>query len=213
MASSVNHSDETSASVPVEASDNEQSSVQQAPSQVRPSARERFGGMHWGAAFLGFAVTTFFTILFFGIVGAVVGAVGYQMGAKVPKIGSALSGTTQQLGVGTVAGTLIALFLAYLIGGYTAGRLARFDGAKNGARVVVWTIIVAIVLGIAGAIFGSKFNVAGQLNLKIDTGTLTTAGLVSLVVTLLVMLISSMIGGQMGARYHRRIDQAVAEEA
>lgn len=134
MARSVNHSDESSASVPVEASDNEQSSSQQAPTQVRPSARERFGGMHWGAAFLGFAVTTFFTILFFGIVGAVVGAVGYQMGAKVPKIGSAVSGTTQQLGVGTVAGTLIALFLAYFNWRVHCGPARTFRRCKERRR-------------------------------------------------------------------------------
>src|SRR5437588_8833209 len=95
-------------------------------------ATARPGGFYWGSDFIGFAVALFFTIVFFGIVGAIVGTVGYQMGAPVPKVGGPISNTTQSLGIGGLIGGLVALFLAYLIGGYTAGRMARFDGARNG---------------------------------------------------------------------------------
>jgi hypothetical protein len=169
----------------------------------------RYRGFSWGADFIGFAVATFFTVLFFGIVGAVIGTVGYQMGAKVPKVGAPISGTTQNLAIGGLIGRLIALFLAYLIGGYAAGRMARFDGVKNGIGVVLWTIIVIVVLGIIGAILGNKFNVASQLQLKIDTQTLTTGGAISLLVTLVVMLLAAMLGGWMGVSYHRRIDREI----
>src|SRR5438105_405318 len=98
-----------------------------------------YGGFLWGTDFIGFAVAMFFTIVFFGIVGGIVGSVGHQLGAQVPKIGGHLSQTTQTLGIGGLVGGLIALFLAYLIGGYTAGRMARFDGARNGLGVVIWT--------------------------------------------------------------------------
>jgi hypothetical protein len=167
----------------------------------------RFGGMDWWADFLGFAVAIFFTTVLFGIVGAIVGTVGYQMHATVPKVGSSVPGTTQQLGLGGLIGGLIALFLAYLIGGYAAGRMARFNGAQNGVGVVIWTIIVAIVLGILGAILGNRFNVGTTLNLHIDTTTVGVAGLISLVVTLVVMLLAATIGGKMGERYHRPIDR------
>jgi hypothetical protein len=168
---------------------------------------DRYGGFYWGSDFIGFAVATFFTVLFLGIVGAVVGAVGYQLNSPVPKIGHAVSQTTQNLGIGALIGSLVALAIAYFIGGYTAGRMARYDGAKNGLGVVIWTVVVAIVLGIAGAALGNRFNVASQLHLKIDTGTLTTAGLVSLAVTLLVMLAAALLGGVTGERYHRNIDR------
>jgi hypothetical protein len=167
-----------------------------------------YGGFSWGADFIGFAVATFFTILFFGIVGAIVGTVGYQMGASVPKVGSHLTSTTQNLGIGGLIGGLIALFLAYLIGGYSAGRMARFDGAKNGLGVVLWTIIVAIILGVAGSILGNRFNVASQLHLNISTQTMTAAGAISIAVALVVMLIAAIVGGIMGVSYHRRIDAA-----
>jgi hypothetical protein len=167
----------------------------------------RPGGFYWGSDFIGFAVALFFTIVFFGIVGAVVGTVGYQMGAPVPKVGGPISNTTQTLGIGGLVGGLIALFLAYLIGGYTAGRMARFDGARNGVGVVIWTVIVAIVLGIVGGVLGNRFNVASQIHLNINTSTLTRAGVISLAVTLIVMLIASIIGGIMGANFHRRLDR------
>jgi len=169
--------------------------------------RERYGGFSWGADFLGFAVANFFTVVFLALVGAIVGAVGYQMGAPAPKVGGTLSPTSQHLGVGGVIGTLIAIALAYLLGGYAAGRMARFDGVKNGIGVVLWTIVVGIILGIIGAVLGTKFNVAGQLHLTIDAATLTRAGVISLVITLLVMVAAAACGGRMGAAYHRTIDR------
>jgi len=169
--------------------------------------REHYGGFFWGSDLMGFAVATFFTILFLGVVGAVVGAVGYQMGTPVPKIGGTVSNTTQNLGIGALVGSLIALFLAYYLGGYTAGRMARYSGAKNGFGVVIWTIIAVIVLGIAGSALGTRFNVANQVHLNINTQTLTAAGAISLAVTLLVMIVAAVLGGTVGERYHRAVDR------
>lgn len=177
--------------------------------QRRATIRARYGGMYWGSAFIGFAVATFFLIVFLGIVGAIVGAVGFQLNAPVPKLGGQISQTTQNLGIGALAGSVLAVFFAFLIGGYTAGRMSRFDGAKNGAGVWLWTIIVAALVSIAGAILGSSFNVASQIHLKIDITTLTVAGAISLAVTLVVMLVAATLGGIAGERYHRRIDRSM----
>jgi hypothetical protein len=168
---------------------------------------DRFGGFYWGSDFIGFVVASFFTLIFFGIVGAIVGTVGYQIGAHVPKIGGKIAGETAKLGAAGLIAGLIALFLAYLIGGYSAGRMARFDGVKNGIGVVIWTIIVAIILAIVGAIVGNKFNVANQLHLNISRTDLTTGGVISIVVSLIIMIIASIIGGVMGTNYHRDIDR------
>lgn len=181
-------------------------SVDSIRDERRHNLEAAYGGFHWWGDFLGFAVATFFTVLFFGIVGAIVGTVGYQMGTPVPKAG-AISGTTANLGIGGLIGGLIALFLAYLIGGYAAGRMARFNGALNGLGVVIWTVIVSIILGILGAILGNKFNVGSTLNLHINTATLTTAGLISLAVALITMIVASILGGLIGANYHRKIDR------
>jgi hypothetical protein len=169
--------------------------------------RARYGGFAWGSDFIGLAVALFFTIVFFGIVGAIVGTVGYQMGAPVPKVGSAITSTQQNLGLAGLLGGLLAVFLAYLIGGYTAGRMARFDGAQQGVGVVIWTIVVSIILGVVGGVLGNRFDVASQLHLNVNWSSLTAAGAISLLVALLIMLLGAMLGGTWGARYHRLIDR------
>lgn len=174
---------------------------------ARTQMVERYGGFYWGADFIGFAVAMFFTMVFLGIVGAIVGGLGYQLGQPLPKIGHAVSQTSQNLGIGALIGSLVAIFLAYLIGGYAAGRMARFSGARNGVGVVIWTVIVAILLGVAGAVLGSQFNVASQLHLKFNPQSMTAAGAISGVITLLVMILGATIGGVMGERYHRDIDR------
>ena len=179
------------------------------PAQRQVNVRRRFGGFDVVASFLGFAVAIFFLTVLLGVVGAVVGSVASQIGATGPSSNGSISGTTQNLGVGAVIGAVVALFMAYFIGGYGAGRLARFTGVANGMGVVIWTVLVAVVLGVLGAVFGAgKFNVASQLHLNISPSTLQAGGTISLLVAVVVMLVASSLGGVLGARYHSRIDRA-----
>jgi hypothetical protein len=176
------------------------------PVELR-TARPSHGGVYWGADFLGFTVAIFFAVIFLGAVAAVVGTVGYQMGTTFPDVGKALSGTQKHLAIAGLLGVLAALFLAYLIGGYAAGRMARFDGARNGLGVVRWTIIVAVILAIVTGILDLRFNFVSQVHTSLSAATLTAAGVLALAVTLLVMSVSSVIGGMLGVRYHHHIDR------
>jgi len=115
------------------------------------------------------------------------------------------------LGIGGGIAVLVVLFLAYLAGGYVAGRMARFDGARQGVAVWVIGLLVVLLLAAAGAILGGQYNVLQQLNLPripIDEGTATTAGLITLVAILLVTLLGALLGGKLGERYHRKVDRA-----
>lgn len=165
-------------------------------------ARARHGGFDWVATFLGFAVAVFFLAVFLGIVGAIVGTSGYRTST-----GSVTAMVSSQAGIVAVVGTLVATFLAYLFGGYAAGRLARYDGLINGLGVVMWTVIIAILLSIAGAVLNNRFQVAQQLHLGINLHDLTVAGVISGLVTLIVMLIGAALGGMLGSYYHRRVDR------
>lgn len=168
----------------------------------------RYGGIYWGSDFIGFVVAIFFSAAFLAIVGAVIRVVGYELGAIVPKSGTSLTGTQQALGIGGLVGGLIAIFLAYVIGGYTAGRMARFDGARNGIGVVLWTVIVAIVLGVVGGALGGRaFNLTGPTFTNVSSSTLIAGMVLSGAVALLMMLAGALFGGALGARYHRRIDR------
>ena len=168
---------------------------------------ERFGGFDWWPDFIGWAVAVVFTLLFAGIAAAIVGGVGYQLDAPVSTTDLESNLESKTLGIGGLVGGLVAVFLGYLVGGYTAGRMARFDGVKNGIGVVIWTIVMAIVLGVLGVVFGDQFDLTQRLRLNIDRQTLTTAGVISLAVTLVVMLAGAVLGGKLGAGYHRKIDR------
>jgi hypothetical protein len=45
---------------------------------------------------------------------------------------------------------LVLLLISYFAGGYVAGRMARFDGAKQGIAVWLWALIVAVIVAILG---------------------------------------------------------------
>jgi hypothetical protein len=100
--------------------------------------------------------------------------------------------------------------IAYYAGGYVAGRMSRFDGARQGGGAWIVGVVVTVILGALAAIFGSKYNVLEQLNLPripLSGETLTTGGLIAIVVALVGTLIAAVAGGKVGERYHRRIDR------
>jgi hypothetical protein len=79
-----------------------------------------------------------------GIVTAVVGVILTTLGFG----GGAEAGTTGLVGV------LLTLFLAFLIGGYTAGRMASRDGSKHGLLVALLALIVTLILALLGGVAG-----------------------------------------------------------
>lgn len=78
---------------------------------------------------------------------------------------------------------LVILFIAYYAGGYVAGRMARFDGAKQGIAVWLWALVIAIVVAVVLAVAGSEYNVLSQLNslprVPISEGHLATGGIIT----------------------------------
>jgi hypothetical protein len=105
----------------------------------------------------------------------------------------------------------VILFVAYFAGGYVAGRMARFSGAKQGVAVWIWAVVIAIVVAIVTAVAGAQFNVLGRLNsfprIPVDEGTLTATGVITLVVVALISLVGAVLGGLTGMRYHRKVDR------
>ena len=102
------------------------------------------------------------------------------------------------------------LAISYFSGGYVAGRMARFDGARQGVGVFAWALIIAAVLAIAAVIGGSEYNVLERLDLPrlpVDSGDLTTGGIIALAAGLLTMLLSAIFGGKVGERFHRKVDR------
>jgi hypothetical protein len=110
---------------------------------------------------------------------------------------------------------LAILALSWYCGGYVAGRMARFDGARQGIGVWVWTLIIGAALAIAALIGGSEYDVLQQLNLPnvaVGDQSLTTTGFVTLAAALVVTLLFAIMGGKAGELYHRRVDRFAARE-
>lgn len=169
---------------------------------------DRFGGIKWGAAFFGWLSANGLAVLLIALISAAGVAIGLTQG--VPTAGEATA-NARGIGIGGGIALLVVLFLAYLAGGYVAGRMARFDGVRQGIAVWVIGLLVVILLAILGVVFGSQFNVLAQLNLPripIDEGTATTAGIISLVAVLLATLLGAVLGGKLGDRFHRKVDRA-----
>jgi hypothetical protein len=172
--------------------------------------RDRFGGIKWGAAFFGWLSANGLAVLLVALLSAGGVALGLAQGLDASDLDTA-DEQAQTLGIGGGIAVLVVLFLAYLAGGYVAGRMARFDGARQGIAVWLIGLIVVLVLAAAGAILGAQYNVLQDLNLPripVDEGTATTAAVVTLIAILLVTLLGALLGGKVGERYHRKVDRA-----
>ncbi|HMJ96093.1 MAG TPA: TIGR04086 family membrane protein [Thermoleophilaceae bacterium] len=172
---------------------------------VRDRQRAEYGGLNWGAAFFGWLVAIGMAVILLAILSAAGTAFGLS---DVSESDARANADT----IGIVGGILLVatLVIAYYCGGYVSGRMSRFDGARQGFGT--WTIglIVTIVLAVAGAIFGSEYNILEQLNLPripIDEGTLTTGAAIALAAVVILTLLAAMGGGKAGERYHRKIDR------
>jgi hypothetical protein len=176
--------------------------------QVVAAQKARYGGISWGAAFFGWLSANGMAVILIALLSA--GGLAFGLSEVVSSADEAADSATSGIGLGAGIALLVALFLAYLAGGYVAGRMARFDGVKQGIAVWVIGLVVVILLALAGLVFGSQYNVLAQLDLPripVDEGTATTAGIVALVAVLVVTLVGAVLGGTLGARYHRKVDR------
>ena len=168
----------------------------------------RYGGIKWGAAFFGWLSANGLAVLLIALISAGGLAIGLTEG-----IDNADDAAEQADTIGIAGGIvmLVVLFLAYLAGGYVAGRMARFDGVRQGIAVWIIGLLVVLALAVAGLVFGSEYNVLQRLDLPripIDEGTATTGGIIALVAVLLVTLLGAILGGKLGDRFHRKVDRA-----
>src|SRR5215217_1388427 len=94
----------------------------------------------------------------FAVLAALVGAVAAAIGLTTDLAGNDWA----TLGVGSAIAVAILLLVAYLFGGYVAGRMARRAGLVNGLAVFVLALVLVVVVG---AIVASQAD-AIQANLR-----------------------------------------------
>ena len=173
---------------------------------VRARQRDAFGGFNWGSAFFGWLVAVGIGALLTAILAAAGTAIGLTSVGQ-----SDAEANAETIGLGGGILLLIVSMIAYYAGGYVAGRMSRFDGARQGFGVWVFGLLVTVAIAAAGWILGDEYNLLEQLNLPripVDTGDLTTGGLIALAAIVLGTLFAAISGGKVGQRYHNKVDRA-----
>ena len=122
----------------------------------------------------------------------------------------------RQIGTGGAIVLGVVLFLAWMFGGYVAGRMAGRAGGLNGAAVfVLGVVVVAAVAGVVEATGGTE-EILDRLR---DLGIPTTAdqwsdiGTFAGIGSLLAMLLGSIVGGILGVRWHAKVLRLAADPA
>lgn len=174
--------------------------------------KERFGGIKVGSAFFGWLTATGMAVLLTALVAAAGTAVGLATNTDVNEAVNQAAQNQGTVGLVGIIVLLVILFLSYYCGGYVAGRMARFNGIRQGLMVWIWALIAAVLISILGLVFGQQFNVLANLNsfprIPINEGELTTTSIIAAVVVALVALAGALLGGLAGMRFHRKVDRA-----
>ena len=164
--------------------------------------KAQFGGMKIGACFFGWLTAAGTAVILTAGIAAVLGVLGMELDPATLNPSTA--------GIASAIAGLAIIFVAYLAGGYVAGRMARFNGMKQGIGVWLWAIVIAIVAVILGVVAGQQSGLGSQAiglpQISFDPTAMTTGGILTVLAVLAVSLAGAMLGGLAGMRYHRRID-------
>ena len=190
---------------PVAAEGSEREAVRESPAGVRARQRDEYGGFNIGAAFFGWLVAVGMAVLLAALLSAAGAAIGFTTAGSEPRE------SPEEISIIGGVLLLLALMLAWYCGGYVAGRMSRFDGARQGLGAWLIGILVTVALAVAGAIAGAEYNVLRRLDLPripVDEGDLASGALIALAAIVLGTLLAALVGGKAGERYHRKVDRA-----
>lgn len=169
-------------------------------------AHDRFGGVNWGAGFFGWLVAVAAILLLSGIISGIVAAVGQEV-----DVAGALQREAGTAGIVAAVVLVVVSSVGYYAGGYVAGRMSRFDGARQGLGVWLLGLLVMVVAGVTGALFGREANVLDRVSLPrlpLTAEEMGMGALITLGVLLLCTLVAAMAGGKVGHHYHDKVDDS-----
>lgn len=170
----------------------------------RDGVRGRFGGLDLIGSFFGGLVIIASTL----IIGSILAA---AFGSDPAVVDTAMDSPAAFGEEAMLVGGL-TLLLACFMGGWCAGRSARYDGVGNAVMSVVWTLAIVLGLGALAAWLGEEYNVLAGTELPTFTNDeFALWGLVALGVTLAIMLVGAILGGLLGESWHKRADRAMLD--
>jgi hypothetical protein len=169
---------------------------------------EARGGVSGGAILTGVVVAFGAMLILTALIGAVLTALGVSE--------TAISrGEAIDAGIGAGMALVLAQFLSYLWGGYTAGRMGRGAGIGNGLLVPVVAILVAVLVGAVASAVGATANLNLPFTtnrLPLENDYLVNWGIGIGIASIVAMFLGGILGGALGARWHTKLERRVYEE-
>jgi hypothetical protein len=181
-----------------------------AASALRRRERQAFGGrIQWEAAFFGWLAAIGLAAILVAML------VGGGVAVGLTDIEDTAGQQAERLTFGGGVLLVAILAIAYLAGGYVGGRMARFDGWRQGLGVWLLSLLMTLALGATAWIAGGDVNPLESLELPRipveEEAGLTSGGIIATVAAAVVTLIAAIGGGVAGERFHRAVDDAGAD--
>lgn len=141
-------------------------------------------------------------LLLSSLLSAALGAVGFQSGVA-----------GQDLSIGGLIGGLVALFLACLVGGWVAGRIARHKGGLHGLVSILWLVLLAALLAALAAMAGDAWDLTERVGLPqwFSSDALAPVAIGTGLLALALALLGGWLGGRLGERHQHDEGVAVVE--
>jgi hypothetical protein len=146
------------------------------------------------------------------LLSAIIGGILTALGVAETDI---TRGEAIDAGIAAGMAFVVAQLLAYMWGGYTAGRMGRGAGIANGILVP----ISAIVIGLITAAIVTGLGATANLNLPftenrlpLENDYLVNWGIGIAIASVVAMFVGAAIGGALGARWHTKLEEDVYGE-
>lgn len=165
-----------------------------------------YRGFKFGAAFFGWLITIAMSVL----LGLAVSAVALGTAEILDYTRSDAEAQAGAASITAAAAAVLTLSLAFYIGGYVAGRLARFDGGRQGFGVWMFALLFTILSAGVGLLLNSQYDLLAEVNrptVPLPADTLTIGAVAAAAALLVLTLLAAIIGGKTGRRYHDKIDR------
>ena len=119
-------------------------------------------------------------------------------------------------GAAASAITAVVLFVAYLFGGYVAGRMARRAAVLHGAAVFVTTLVIGAIAGAVVTNIADNADLEQNLrSIGIPTSAdqVTGVAVAGVIVSLVAILLGSLVGSWLGEHWHTKLARRAVDPA
>lgn len=179
--------------------------------------KDEFGGIRFGAGLLGWFAATGFGVVIMSIYGGVVAAWVAASGTSTSNMlgfQQFVSDNGRLLSAVTAIVVLVVIFAGYLIGGFTASRVARFSGFKQGVATWLWGLVVSVILAVVGfvALGVSPFSGSSEATSTPMESPTSIESIVFVGLVVVLSFVGAVLGGLLGQRWHRKVDRFIPSD-